>query len=121
MLAGFFIVYLSRCCKSQPCRAATRIFEKKSVQYLNTLFERKGVVMNAIEFETDIQDGVVKIPEKYEHLKNTHARIVVLYDNALENSTNAEKQVGLDFASVKAPSLAAHDGVEYQRSLRDEW
>jgi hypothetical protein len=77
--------------------------------------------MNAIEFETDIKNGVVKIPEEYGHLKNRHARIVVLYENTTEEPSTAVKQVGIDFASVKAPSLAAHDGVEYQRSLRDEW
>lgn len=77
--------------------------------------------MHAIEFEADIQDGVVKIPDEYAHLMNTHARIVVLYENTTEEESTSVKQVGIDFGSVKAPSLAAHDGVEYQRTLRDEW
>lgn len=34
--------------------------------------------MYAIEFETDIQDGVVKIPDEYQQLKNKHARVVIL-------------------------------------------
>ncbi|MCH4809981.1 hypothetical protein [Vreelandella neptunia] len=77
--------------------------------------------MHAIEFETDIQNGVVKIPEKYGHLKNRHARIVVLYENTPEELNISASQAGIDFSSVKAPSLAAHDGVEYQRKQRDEW
>jgi len=37
--------------------------------------------MYAVEFEADIRDGVVKIPERYARLKNTHARIVVLLES----------------------------------------
>ncbi|MBE0487145.1 hypothetical protein [Marinobacter sp.] len=36
--------------------------------------------MYAVEFETEIRDGVMVIPEKYARLKNTHARVVVLVD-----------------------------------------
>ncbi|CEP36914.1 Putative uncharacterized protein [Halomonas sp. R57-5] len=77
--------------------------------------------MQAIEFEADIQNGVVKIPDEYAHLKNRHARIVVLYENTADEESSSVRQVGIDFGPVKAPSLAAHDGVEYQRNLRDEW
>ena len=77
--------------------------------------------MNAIEFEADIQNGVVKIPDEYGHLKNRHARIVVLYENTTEELNIPASQTEIDFASVKAASLANHDGVEYQRTLRDEW
>ncbi len=38
--------------------------------------------MYAIEFEAQIKDGVVKIPEQYARLMNAHARVVVLIDNA---------------------------------------
>lgn len=34
--------------------------------------------MYAIEFEADVQDGVVKIPEEYKQLGNKHVRVVVL-------------------------------------------
>ncbi|OOC11202.1 MULTISPECIES: hypothetical protein [Thioalkalivibrio] len=37
--------------------------------------------MYAIEFETDIRDGVVRIPGEYARLNNTHARVVVLVDD----------------------------------------
>ncbi|MWJ28503.1 hypothetical protein GPM19_09845 [Halomonas sp. ZH2S] len=76
--------------------------------------------MYAIEFEADIRDGMVKIPDEYKLLKNGHARIVVLYDSFEENEVT-EEQVEIDFSRVKAPSLAQREGVEYQRSLRDEW
>ncbi len=77
--------------------------------------------MNAIEFEADIEDGIVKIPEEYGYLKNRHARIVVLYENTPEELNVSASQAEIDFAAVKAPSLAGHDGVKYQRTMRDEW
>jgi hypothetical protein len=36
--------------------------------------------MYAVEFETEIRDGVVKIPDKYARLKNAHARVVLLVE-----------------------------------------
>ena len=77
--------------------------------------------MQAIEFEADIQDGMVKIPDEYGELRNRHARIVVLYENCTSEPSKPELSSGLDFSSIKAPTLTAHEGVAYQRSLRDEW
>jgi len=37
--------------------------------------------MYAVEFETDIRDGVVRIPDKYKRLNNVHARVVVLVED----------------------------------------
>ena len=78
--------------------------------------------MYAIEFEADIRDGVVKIPEAYSQLKNGHARIVVLYETTSPRENIAiEQPVEIDFSDVKAPYFAHLGGVAYQRSLRDEW
>ncbi|QEP43618.1 hypothetical protein D5085_11080 [Ectothiorhodospiraceae bacterium BW-2] len=37
--------------------------------------------MYAIEFETEVSDGVVKIPENYKLTKNQHVRVVILLEN----------------------------------------
>ncbi|MBS3667120.1 MULTISPECIES: hypothetical protein [Halomonadaceae] len=42
--------------------------------------------MYAIEFETDIQDGVVNIPDEYKAFANTHARVVILLEDDSESS-----------------------------------
>ena len=42
--------------------------------------------MYAIEFEADIQDGVVKIPPEYARLKNAHARVVVMVEEPKTDS-----------------------------------
>lgn len=77
--------------------------------------------MQAIEFEADIRDGMVKIPDEYGELKNRHARIVVLYENSATESRESAQSSGLDFSSIKAPTLTGQEGVAYQRSIRDEW
>lgn len=70
--------------------------------------------MQAIEFETEIKEGIVKIPAEYQHLKNVHARIVVLFEPQ-------QQLAPIDFSSLQVSSLATQDGVAYQRTLRDEW
>lgn len=42
--------------------------------------------MYAIEFEADIENGVVKIPPEYARLRNAHARVVVLIDEPKTDS-----------------------------------
>jgi hypothetical protein len=36
--------------------------------------------MYTIEFEADIQNGIVKIPDDYRTLKDQHVRVVILID-----------------------------------------
>lgn len=38
--------------------------------------------MCAVEFEAEIRDGVVKIPEHYARLKNGHAKVVVMIEDS---------------------------------------
>ncbi|MCG5493716.1 hypothetical protein [Ectothiorhodospira variabilis] len=42
--------------------------------------------MYAIEFEADVREGVVKIPEGYERLNNVHVRVVVLVEEPVGDS-----------------------------------
>lgn len=74
--------------------------------------------MYAIEFEADIRDGVVKIPEEFAHLKNSHAKIVVVVD---EQEATRGEPVSLDFSDCDVAGFADKDGVEVQRDLRNEW
>lgn len=41
--------------------------------------------MYAIEFEADIENGVVKIPPEYARLENAHARVVVMVEEPKED------------------------------------
>ncbi|SFM52367.1 hypothetical protein SAMN05421721_10829 [Ectothiorhodospira mobilis] len=41
---------------------------------------RQRCPMYAVEFEADIRDGVVRIPDRYARLHNAHARVVLLLE-----------------------------------------
>lgn len=74
--------------------------------------------MYTIEFEADIQDGMVKIPEKYSQLENSHARIVVM---VVEPKTKGLSESSLDLSNCGIKAFDGKDGLEIQRELRDEW
>ncbi|PHQ14439.1 hypothetical protein [Marinobacter profundi] len=74
--------------------------------------------MYAIEFEADIRSGMVKIPAEYAHLKDAHARIVVMVrDEALP----MVEQSPLDFSDTEIEAFKGKDAVAIQREMRDEW
>ncbi|PVY70800.1 hypothetical protein C8D92_108157 [Tamilnaduibacter salinus] len=74
--------------------------------------------MYAIEFEANIENGIVRIPEQYERLKNSHAKVVVMVD---ENVAEAADEVGLDFSGCVIHSFEGQDGLQVQRTMRDDW
>ena len=63
--------------------------------------------MYAIEFEAQIQDGVVKIPPEYALLKNAHASVVVM----LEESKTDDELKALSEHSANA-IVEWHDAAE---------
>ena len=74
--------------------------------------------MNAIEFEADIQNGLVRIPDQYRQLDNKHAKIVLMVkDERLAKQVEVE----LDFTGVDIQSFAGSDAIDIQRTMRDEW
>ena len=51
--------------------------------------------MYAIEFEADIQNGVIKIPSQYKELDSKHVKVIVLLDDSekpLEIKQSEEKR-----------------------------
>ena len=76
--------------------------------------------MYAIEFETDIRDGMVKIPENYSKLRNAHAKIVVMIDDQQE-AKETRREASIDFSTLNIEAFANIDGIDYQRQSRDEW
>lgn len=74
--------------------------------------------MYAIEFEADIQNGIVKIPDEYRQLENRHAKIVIMVKD--EHST-PQVESELDLSSTDIQSFSGRDALEVQREMRDEW
>ena len=74
--------------------------------------------MYAIEFEADIQNGVVRLPAEYASLQNSHARIVVMVKDQI---TPASEASPLDLSNIEIEAFQGRDAVEIQREARDEW
>jgi hypothetical protein len=78
--------------------------------------------MKAIEFETTIQDGVIRIPDPT--LSDQPVRVIVLWEENSEPKRNYDP-VKLDEALKKVvelnPFRDIEDPVEWQRRIRDEW
>ncbi|HIP61861.1 MAG TPA: hypothetical protein EYG98_04825 [Sulfurovum sp.] len=53
--------------------------------------------MQAIEFETTIDNGIVRIPRKYQDLQTkSHATIIVMYENKQQTDTKQDVLKELD-------------------------
>ena len=74
--------------------------------------------MYAIEFEADIQNGVVKLPSEYASLQNSHAKIVVMVKDEVAQGPEPSP---LDLSDVEIESFEGREAVEMQREMRDEW
>ena len=79
---------------------------------------RRGSTMYAIEFEADIQNGTVKIPEMYRQLDNAHAKIVLMVN---DESFQAQRETELDFTNTDIKAFSGRDALDIQRTMRDEW
>lgn len=51
--------------------------------------------MYAIEFEVDVQDGVIKIPSQYKELYSRHIKVIALLEDS-ENIKPGEKMQGVE-------------------------
>ena len=78
--------------------------------------------MNALEFSTKIEQGLIHLPEQYRAYDNAYVRILVLIETPVSQSTKKQKlleafkkvQNSKMFASIENPVL-------WQKKLRDEW
>lgn len=53
--------------------------------------------MYAVEFETKIDNGIVRIPARYQKIhNNSHAKIIIMVDEISENKDNLALQQFLD-------------------------
>lgn len=73
--------------------------------------------MYAIEFETDIQNGVVKIPDEYPSLKNRHARVVILLNNDATDHTEDQQLVD----SASSADIELHAISNHSAGQVEEW
>ena len=93
----------------------------RKVDYLCKRFNHIEI-MNALEFSTKIEQGLIHLPKQYHDYDNAYVRILVLIETPVSQSTKKQKlleafkkvQNRKMFASIKNPML-------WQKKLRDEW
>lgn len=47
--------------------------------------------MNALEFTTQIEKGIIHLPKEYDEFANVNARVIVLFDQPLSHETQKER------------------------------
>jgi len=79
--------------------------------------------MQAIEFETYIQQSSIHIPLQFKYLDDVKAKVILLYSEP-EKKGNYNKQSLLNaFAKAQQKGVFRNikDSVTWQKQLRDEW
>ncbi len=78
--------------------------------------------MNALEFSTKIEKGLIHLPQEFQAYNDTFVRIIVLVETPTVPSNKKEKLLATlkkmkhlnMFSSIENPIL-------WQKKLRDEW
>ena len=75
--------------------------------------------MYAVEFETDIDNGIERVPEKYNNLKKVHAKVLLMVDDSVYEADNKGNKI--NFYDYDIDCFHGLDSVEVQKEMRDEW
>ncbi len=79
--------------------------------------------MQAIEFETYINQRAIQIPLQFQVTDNAKVKVILLYNDA-EKKGNFNKQLfllALKNARQKGVFKNINNSVTWQKQLRDEW
>lgn len=78
--------------------------------------------MNALEFSTKIEKGLIHLPKQFQEYDNTHVRIIVLIETPLIKVTKKEKLLAT-FKKIQQKKLftSIDNPITWQKQLRDEW
>jgi hypothetical protein len=81
--------------------------------------------MRAIEFETEIQNGMIVLPKKYNNFNAKRTRIIVLVadDNDISLMLQKKERLRLAFKKLQEvnPFRNILNPIEWQKQIRDEW
>ncbi len=78
--------------------------------------------MNALEFSTKIEHGMIHLPKEYEAYDNSFVRIIVLVEQPLNGLSKKEKLLATFKKLQQTPIFdSIENPVTWQKQLRDEW
>ena len=76
--------------------------------------------MYAIEFEADVQNGMIKIPNEYKNLDSKHLKIIALLDDTLnikpaeENTEFTDEYINEHWRELIMTGLSNYDQAYYK-------
>jgi len=79
--------------------------------------------MKAIEFETTIRDGLIRVPSSYRNMKNTQAKVIVMVDENHETENYDKKLLLKIFSKANKTGLfnEISNSVSWQQQQRNDW
>jgi hypothetical protein len=76
--------------------------------------------MQAIEFETHLENGLIHLPVSFQHWQEgKHVKVIVLVDESANNNLEQQNRQSINCHAGKI-SLT-QDPLDFQNSIRDEW
>lgn len=76
--------------------------------------------MQAIEFETHLENGLIHLPVSYQHWQEgKHVKVIVLVDESAEEKSDRQNRQSINSHAGKI-SLT-EDPLDFQKKIRDEW
>jgi hypothetical protein len=77
--------------------------------------------MQALEFQTYISNGIIKIPFDYSKYNNRNVKIIMLLTEDEGNYNKQELLSAFEEAQNLNVFSEIENAVEWQKKLRDEW
>jgi hypothetical protein len=76
--------------------------------------------MQAIEFETHLENGLIHLPASYQHWQNgKQVKVILLVEETAEDSAKQQNRRSINRHAGKI-SLT-QDPLDFQKNIRDEW
>lgn len=79
--------------------------------------------MNALEFSTKIEHGVIKLPKQYEDYDSAYARVIILVDKPLPTETSSKEKLRQAFKRMEGVRMfeQIENPTNWQKQQRDDW
>jgi hypothetical protein len=81
--------------------------------------------MLAVEFETHVENGIIKIPEKYRQMAEGDLKIIILKEEEKSNVPTKQKVANIKRLLKQIKGKNIFQDIEnpgkWQKTIRDEW
>ena len=79
--------------------------------------------MKAIEFTTNIKNGIIRLPIKYKKIADSVVRIILLADEKERKSISKKEKLEKLFVEATKKNIfkSIENPIEWQKKLRNEW